>query len=63
MGKPSTIQQEENEKLLDEEDDRRWDELFATHPEVMERLAAEAEIEIKAGRTKELIPEELGEEK
>jgi hypothetical protein len=45
--------------LEDQEDDRRWDELFAAHPEVMERLAAEAEIEIKAGRTKELIPEEL----
>jgi hypothetical protein len=54
-----SVWQELLDILEDQEDDRRWDELFAAHPEVMERLAAEAEIEIKAGRTRELIPEEL----
>jgi len=43
------------------EDEARWDELFAKHPEVLERLADEAEAEIKAGRTEELVPE-AGEE-
>lgn len=45
--------------LPDEVLDAYWDKLFTDHPEVLERLADEAEVEIKAGLTKELIPEEL----
>lgn len=39
--------------------DEPWDKLFSEHPDVLERLADEAEIEIKAGRTKELDPDLL----
>lgn len=47
------------ELLKDIEDELEWNRKFAEHPEVLERLADEAEIEVEAGRTKELIPEEL----
>lgn len=53
------VWQELLDLLEDQEDDRRWDELFAAPPEGMERLATAAEIEIKAGRTRDLVPEEL----
>jgi hypothetical protein len=41
------------------EGDEGWDELFTKHPEVLEGLAAEADIEVAAGRVKDLVPEEL----
>jgi hypothetical protein len=41
--------------LLDElESERRWSRMFAEHPEVLERLAAEALAEHRAGLTRPL---------
>jgi len=40
-----------------QESERRWDELFARSPEVLERLAAEAMAEHDAGLTLPLDPE------
>jgi hypothetical protein len=45
--------------LDDIESERRWDELFATSQDVLEKLAREASEDYEAGRTDELIPEEL----
>jgi hypothetical protein len=47
------------EKLEDEADERRWDELFAKSPDVLARLADEARAEWQAGRTRELDPDLL----
>jgi hypothetical protein len=55
-GELLTMMKEIQEEL---EDERRWDELFARSPEVMERLAEEARTERKAGRTRELDPDKL----
>jgi hypothetical protein len=43
----------------DEADEKRWDELFSKHPEVLERLAQEARADRAAGRTSELDPDTL----
>jgi hypothetical protein len=46
--------------LLEElESERRWDELFAASPEVLQRLGDEALREYRAGRTEELDPDKL----
>ena len=45
--------------MLDELDEARWDASFAKSPEVLERLAAEAEQEDRAGLTDVLDPELL----
>lgn len=49
----------EIETMLDELDEARWDASFAKSPEVLERLAAEAEQEDRAGLTDVLDPELL----
>jgi hypothetical protein len=41
------------------EDDRRWDESFARSPDLLAKLAAEAMVEYRAGKTQELNPEAL----
>ena len=43
--------------LEEQEADQRWEELLTNHPEVLERLAAEADLEVMAGRVTELVPE------
>ena len=46
--------------LLDEmASERRWDELFAASPDLLEDLANEALEEHRAGRTRSLTPGEL----
>ena len=45
--------------LAELESERRWDELFARSPELLERLAAEAIAEDDAGLTEPLDPESL----
>jgi len=42
-----------------ENSERRWDELFARSPELLEKLAAEAMAEHEAGLTEELDPDSL----
>lgn len=49
----------EIETMLDELDEARWDASFAKSPEVLERLAAEAEQEDRAGLTDVLDPDLL----
>ena len=39
--------------------ERRWDEAFARSGEALDRLAEEALAEHRAGRTTELVPDEL----
>jgi hypothetical protein len=41
----------------DEVDEQLWDERFASSPDVLEKLAAEARAERQAGRVKELDPD------
>jgi hypothetical protein len=41
------------------ESERRWDELFARSPELLEKLAAEAIAEDDAGLTEPLDPDSL----
>jgi hypothetical protein len=41
------------------ESERRWDELFARSPELLEKLAAEAIAEHDAGLTEPLDPDSL----
>jgi hypothetical protein len=41
------------------EDDRRWDESFARSPDLLAKLASEAMVEYRAGKTQELNPEAL----
>lgn len=46
--------------ILEEiEDEARWDETFAKSPDLLERLAAEADAEEKRGATEELDPDSL----
>lgn len=46
--------------ILEEiEDEARWDVAFARSPEILERLAAEAEEEDRQGKTKELDPDTI----
>ena len=46
--------------LLDEmASERRWDELFAASPDLLEELAKEALEEHRAGRTEKLDPDRL----
>jgi hypothetical protein len=46
--------------LLDEiASERRWDELFAVSPDLLEHLADEALEEHRSGRTQELDPDKL----
>lgn len=46
--------------ILEEiEDEARWDTAFARSPDVLERLAAEAEEEDRQGLTDELDPDAL----
>ena len=41
------------------EDETRWDTAFARSPEILERLAAEAEEEDRQGKTQELDPDAI----
>ena len=46
--------------ILEEiEDERRWDESFARSPDLLVKLAAEAMVEYRAGKTQELNPDIL----
>jgi hypothetical protein len=46
--------------ILEEiETERQWDEAFARSADALARLADEALAEHRAGRTKELVPDEL----
>jgi len=45
--------------LAELESERRWEELFARSPDLLERMAAEALAEHRAGRTVELDPDKL----
>jgi len=45
--------------LAELESERRWDELFARSPSLLEKMAAEALAEHRAGRTVELDPDKL----
>ena len=46
--------------ILEEiEDERRWDESFARSPDLLAKLAAEAMVEYRAGKTQELNPDIL----
>ena len=45
--------------LAELEDEARWDVAFAGSPDLLERLATEADEEDRAGRTEELDPETL----
>ena len=46
--------------ILEEiEDERRWDESFARSPDLLAKLAAEAMVEYRAGKTQEVDPDIL----
>ena len=45
--------------LAELESERRWDDLFARSPGLLEKMAGEAIAEHRAGRTLELDPEKL----
>ena len=46
--------------ILEEiEDERRWDESLARSPDLLAKLAAEAMVEYRAGKTQELDPDLL----
>lgn len=46
--------------ILEEiEDEQRWDESFARSPDLLAKLAAEAMVEYRAGKTQELDPDIL----
>jgi hypothetical protein len=46
--------------ILEElEDERSWDEAFARSPDILAKLAAEAMVEYRAGKTQELDPDTL----
>lgn len=62
--KASQLPYEEQDRfgawMLEELDsDKRWDELFARSPELLEKLAAEAIAEDDAGLTEPLDPDNL----
>lgn len=54
----SADQQDALAALILEEikDEKRWDEALASSPDVLERLAAEAEVEDRRGLAEELDP-------
>lgn len=58
-GSVALVAPHEVEAILDELDEQRWDLLFAKSPEVLSRLAAQAEREDRAGLTEELDPDHL----
>ncbi|MCY7278033.1 MAG: hypothetical protein LH702_30935 [Phormidesmis sp. CAN_BIN44] len=41
------------------EDDQQWDESFVRSPDLLAKLAAEAMVEHRAGKTQDLDPETL----
>jgi hypothetical protein len=41
------------------EDERRWDEAFASSPDLLAKLASEAMAEYRTGKTQELDPDKL----
>ncbi|MBC7823835.1 MAG: hypothetical protein H7126_08130 [Candidatus Parcubacteria bacterium] len=41
------------------EEDQQWDESFARSPDLLAKLAAEAMVEHRAGKTQDLDPETL----
>ncbi|MEH2157613.1 hypothetical protein [Nostoc sp.] len=45
--------------LAELEDERRWDEAFARSPDMLAKLATEAMVEYRAGKTQELDPDTL----
>ena len=46
--------------ILEElEEEQRWDDSFASSPDLLAKLAAEAMAEYRAGETQELDPEKL----
>ncbi|QSJ20618.1 hypothetical protein JYQ62_03665 [Nostoc sp. UHCC 0702] len=45
--------------LAELEDERRWDEAFARSPDILAKLAAEAMVEYRAGKTQELDSDTL----
>ena len=45
--------------LAELEDERHWDEAFARSPDVLAKLAAEAMVEYRVGKTQELDPDTL----
>jgi hypothetical protein len=45
--------------ILDELEEERWDESFARSPDLLAKLAAEAMVEYRSGKTQELDPETL----
>jgi hypothetical protein len=47
------------DETIDQNSERRWDELFARSPELLEKLAAEAMAEYEAGLTEVLDPDSL----
>ena len=57
--KRSSFAAHEVEAMLDELDEARWAASFAKSPDVLERLAAEAEQEDRAGLTEALDPDSL----
>jgi hypothetical protein len=57
---PEDEQDALGQAVLDElASEHRWDELFATSPELLSDLAAEALKEHRAGRSRPLDPDEL----
>jgi hypothetical protein len=46
-------------KLLDADDDAKWDATFAEYPDKFDRLADNALAEIRAGRATPLDPDKL----
>ena len=53
------IHMSEVDAILDELDEQYWDMLFAKSPELLSRLAAQAEREDQAGLCDELDPDRL----
>jgi hypothetical protein len=45
--------------LAELDDESRWDAAFAKSPDLLERMAEEAEVEDRAGVTRELDPDNL----
>lgn len=60
---PESAQEELTQAWLQDVHDWKWDDSFARSPELLERLAAEAMVEIEAGETVDLdtVLEELDE--
>ena len=57
---PSSEQDAIATMILEElEDERSWDESFTRSPDLLSKLASEAMLEYRAGKTQELDPETL----